>query len=78
MEERWLSVKEIATHIGVGPDTVYKLISRKRLPAHKLGKLWKFRTTEVDEWIKNGHATDREQAIESNEPQSKEGELRRE
>ncbi len=26
------------------------------MPAHKLGKLWKFKATEVDEWIRQGKA----------------------
>lgn len=57
MEERWLSVEEIATHLGVSRDTVYKWITRKHLPAHKVGKLWKFRTSEVDEWVRSGEAS---------------------
>jgi excisionase family DNA binding protein len=51
MEERWLSVDEIAQHLGVRRDTVYKWISRKRLPGHKVGRLWKFRKSEVDDWV---------------------------
>lgn len=56
MEERWLSVDEIATHLGVSRDTIYKWITRKQLPAHKVGKLWKFCTREVDEWVRSGGA----------------------
>ena len=52
MAERWLSVDEIAAHLGVNPDTIYKWISRKRMPAHKVGKLWKFLASEIDEWVK--------------------------
>lgn len=58
MQERWLSVGEIAAHLGVNPDTIYKWITRKRMPAHKLGRLWKFLATEVDHWIKAGHAAE--------------------
>lgn len=58
MQERWLSVAEIATHLGVKPDSIYKWITRKKMPAHKLGRLWKFLATEVDQWIKAGHAAD--------------------
>ncbi|MCI0462785.1 MAG: helix-turn-helix domain-containing protein [Gemmataceae bacterium] len=58
MDERWLSVDEIATHLGVSRDTVYKWITRKRLPAHKVGKLWKFSTKEVDEWVRSGGASE--------------------
>jgi len=50
-QERWLSVQEIAAHLGVNRDTIYKWIERKQMPAHKLGSLWKFRVSEVDEWI---------------------------
>lgn len=56
MQERWLPVDEIAAHLGVNPDTIYKWITRKSMPAHKAGKLWKFLASEVDEWIKSGHA----------------------
>lgn len=56
MAERWLSVDEIAVHLGVNPDTIYKWITRKGMPAHKLGRLWKFLVSEVDQWIKGGHA----------------------
>lgn len=57
MPERWLSVDEIAAHLGVNPDTIYKWITRKSMPAHKVGKLWKFLASEIDEWVKGGHAS---------------------
>ena len=56
MPERWLAVGEIATHLGVNPDTIYKWIIRKSMPAHKVGRLWKFLASEVDEWVKGGRA----------------------
>lgn len=56
MNERWLSVAEIAAHLGVKPDTVYKWIDRKRMPAHKVGRLWKFSASEVDAWVRAGKA----------------------
>lgn len=59
--DRWLSVEEIAVYLGVKRDTIYKWIERKRLPAHKVGSLWKFRKDEVDDWIKFGQASDETQ-----------------
>lgn len=56
MQERWLSVEEIAAHLGVNRDTIYKWIERKKMPAHKVGSLWKFLASEVDQWVKGGHA----------------------
>jgi excisionase family DNA binding protein len=49
--DRWLSVDEIAGYLGVKRDTVYKWIERRKLPAHKAGRLWKFRKHEVDDWV---------------------------
>lgn len=36
MNDRWLSVDEIGEYLGVKRDTVYKWISEKGMPAHKL------------------------------------------
>ena len=52
MNDRYLSVVEICTSLGIKRDTVYKWISKKKLPAHRIGKLWKFKISEVDEWVK--------------------------
>ena len=53
---RWLSLEEIALHLGVKKDTVYKWLAAKKIPAHKVGRLWKFDMTEIDEWVKSGEA----------------------
>ncbi len=54
MNDRYLSVTEICTYLDINRDTVYKWIDKKGLPAHRVGKLWKFKMSEVDEWVKNG------------------------
>jgi len=56
MKDRWLSVDEIGEYLGVKRDTVYKWISDKGMPAHKIGRLWKFKKNEVDEWVRTGRA----------------------
>lgn len=58
MEDRWLSVDEICDYLGVKRDTVYKWITEKSMPAHRLGRLWKFKKDEVDEWVKAGGAAE--------------------
>lgn len=63
--ERWLSVEEIAIHLGVNRDTIYKWIERKQMPAHKLGKLWKFKVAEVDDWVRIGKASERSSESET-------------
>ena len=54
--DRWLSVEEIADHLGVTKDSVYRWIEKRGLPGHKVGKLWKFKKVEVDAWVRSGHA----------------------
>jgi excisionase family DNA binding protein len=56
MDDRWISVEEIAAYLGVKKDTIYKWIDRRKMPAHKVGRLWKFRKEEVDHWIHSGGA----------------------
>lgn len=54
----WVSVDEVAQHLGVVRDTVYRWIDGRGLPAHKVGRLWKFKLDEVDAWVRGGSAAD--------------------
>lgn len=58
MEDRWLSVEDIAEYLGISRDTVYTWLSARGMPAHKVGRLWKFKRDEVDQWVKSGAAAD--------------------
>jgi excisionase family DNA binding protein len=59
MEDRWLSVDEIAAYLGIKRDTVYRWINERNLPGHKIGRLWKFRKEDIDEWVKSGGAKEK-------------------
>lgn len=56
MSEPWLSADDISAHLGVTKDTVYAWIADKAMPAHKVGRLWKFQASEIDEWVRSGGA----------------------
>ncbi|MCT2222989.1 helix-turn-helix domain-containing protein [Microbacterium paraoxydans] len=56
MPEPWLSADDIADYLGVTKDTIYSWIADKGMPAHKVGRLWKFQTSEVDAWVRQGNA----------------------
>jgi len=58
--EPWYSVEEIANHLGLSKETIYRWLEREAIPAHRIGKLWKFKPSEVDQWIVNGGASDKD------------------
>jgi len=51
-----VTAEQVAQHLGVVKDTVYRWRDRKTLPAHKIGRLWKFQLSEIDEWVHAGGA----------------------
>ena len=57
--ERWCSMREIMEHLGISGDTVLTWIDKKNMPATKMGRLWKFKISEVDAWAKAGAAADK-------------------
>lgn len=59
MEDRWLSVEEICDYLGVKRDTVYKWINEKSMPAHRMGRFWKFKKEQIDVWIETGGAAEK-------------------
>lgn len=65
IEDRWLSIHEICDHLGVSSDTVYKWINQYAMPAHRMGRLWKFKKDEVDRWVKAGGAAAEEKKQET-------------
>ena len=52
--ENWISITEAATHLGVKVDTIRAWNKKTDIPAHKIGKLWKFKISELDAWVKSG------------------------
>jgi excisionase family DNA binding protein len=56
MTEPWTSVDDLAQHLGVAKDSIYRWIERRSLPAHRVGRLWKFQISAVDEWVRAGGA----------------------
>ena len=55
--EPWVSVEDLAKHLGVAKDSVYRWIDHKGLPTHKIGRLWKFKLSEEDDWVRDGGAS---------------------
>lgn len=54
-EDNYISLEEAAIYLNVKPVTLRKWIKQnKDLPAHQIGRLWKFKRSELDAWVKSG------------------------
>lgn len=65
--EPWVSVDQIAEHLGVTRDSIYRWIDRKGLPAHRVGRLWKFKVPDADDWVRAGGADEGSSSVGSGE-----------
>lgn len=54
--EPWVSLEDIAEHLGFSTDTVHRWIRNRKMPAHQAGRLWKFGISHVDKWVRSGKA----------------------
>ena len=53
--EKWINIDEAANYLSVKPATVRDWIRKgKNIPAHKIGKQWKFKYSELDAWVNSG------------------------
>lgn len=52
--ERWVGVDEVAIHLRVAKDSVYRWVESRDLPAHRVGRLLRFKLSEVDAWVEAG------------------------
>ncbi len=56
--ERLYSVEEIANHIGVSKDTIRAWVKKETIPYYKVGRQYKFKLSEIDEWVASGKSAD--------------------
>ncbi|MCD8198374.1 MAG: helix-turn-helix domain-containing protein [Lachnospiraceae bacterium] len=55
--DRWINIDEAAEYLGIRPGTIRDWIRKgKNVPAHKIGKQWKFKRSELDAWIASGES----------------------
>lgn len=59
MAEAWVSVDDVAKHLGVVRESIYRWIENRGLPARRVGRLWKFRLSEVDAWVQRDAAAEK-------------------
>jgi len=51
MNDRWMTVHEIADYLHVSHDMIYRLAQNGRIPASKIGGRWRFKRDLIDHWM---------------------------
>ena len=46
-----MTLREASQYLGITPDTLYKYLGEKSIPAFKLGNRWRFKRDLLDRWI---------------------------
>lgn len=53
--DSWINISDAAEYLGVTSETIRNWIKKDtEIPASKIGKQWKFKKSELDEWVKSG------------------------
>ena len=55
--EPWVTLELVAKHLGVSKDTVHRWIRQRKMPAHKVGHIWRFRVSQVDAWVQGAKSS---------------------
>ena len=71
IEERWVGVDDVAAHLKVAKDSVYRWIDQRNLPAHRVGRLFRFKLSEIDEWVRQDNEREKSPNPVKNRPSSK-------
>ena len=51
--EPLLKTEQAASLLGIHPKTLQKLAREGKVPATRIGDLWRFRATELDLWLRS-------------------------
>lgn len=52
--ENYIGIEEAAIFLNIKPVTLRKWIKDKCVPAHRIGKQWKFKRSELEAWVRSG------------------------
>jgi excisionase family DNA binding protein len=58
----WVSLEEIAEYLQVSTDTIHRWIRAKKIPAHRMGRMWRFKVSQVDSWVEEGRVAGKREA----------------
>ena len=58
LNDKWFNIEHIADYLSITEDTARTWVREGKLPAYKVGKRYKFKLSEIDEWVRTGKIRD--------------------
>jgi PTS system nitrogen regulatory IIA component len=52
-DDQLMSVRDLADYLQVDMSTVYLWSQRGQIPAMKVGRMWRYRRSEIDAWLES-------------------------
>jgi len=50
--DKWLTLEQIAEYLQMSTSSIYKMAQKGKIPAYKVGRQWRFKKEEIDEWVR--------------------------
>ena len=60
--DKWCNIEDVAEYLSITEDTARTWLKEGRLPAYKVGKRYKFKLSDIDEWVRSGRINEVENA----------------
>jgi excisionase family DNA binding protein len=54
--QQYFSLKQAACYLGLSPKTIYVWAEGNKIPAYKVGRVWRFDRAELDSFVHQGSA----------------------
>ena len=57
MNNEILTLKEVAIYLKLTEKTAYRLVAEGKLPGFKVGGSWRFKQSDIENWIEHNKAS---------------------
>lgn len=51
MDDRIMTLEEVSKYLKLHRATVYKMAQAGKIPASKVGKVWRFKRVKLEAWL---------------------------
>jgi excisionase family DNA binding protein len=64
LKDKWFNIEAVAEYLSITEDTARTWVREGKLPAYRVGKRYKFKLSEIDEWVRSGRINEGDESDE--------------